>query len=82
MGLVVQGQAAYTKMAELAEAQGYVESQAQAVVGLGWAACAGPEQDVVKEYWMQAYELYEQHNLSAQAAEIQTILNDIEKRCS
>lgn len=82
MGLVSQGQVAYTRMAELAESQGFIESQAQALTGLGWAACALRDLDTVNKQWSQAQALYDQHSLSAQAAAVQGLLVDIQKRCS
>jgi hypothetical protein len=82
MGLVAQGQAAYTRMAELAKAQGFVESQAQAFTGLGWAACAVRDLDAVNEQWSQAYNLYDQLDLDTQAAALNTLSIEIEKRCN
>jgi hypothetical protein len=82
MGLVAQGQAAYAHMAELATAQGFIESQAQALTGLGWAACAVRDLDAVNGYWFQAHTIYDQHDIGAQTKATQALLTDVQKRCS
>ncbi len=81
MGLVAQGQAAYTRMAELGESQGFIESQAQALTGLGWAACAARDLDGANEHWSQAYALYDQHGLAAQTETVNALLVGTDKRC-
>jgi hypothetical protein len=82
MGLVDEGQAAYSRMLELAQAQGFIESQAQALIGLGFAACAQPDFDAVTGYWSQAHDLLDQHGLTTQGESIQKLLREIDKTCS
>lgn len=81
MGLIPQGQAAYNRMAELAEAEGFIESQAQAAIGLGWIACAMRDFDATTEFWSQAAALYVQHGLVPQAGEVQKLSADMQNRC-
>ena len=81
MGLVVQGQAAYTRMAELAETQSFVESQAQALVGIGWVACAVRDFAAVTANWSQAQAIYEEHDLAAQTEAVKALLQEKDKTC-
>lgn len=82
MGLVAEGQAAYTRMLTLAQTDGFPESQAQALVGLGFAACAVAAPDAAQQHWLQASELYDQYSLTAQAETVQTLLVEGTKQCN
>ena len=66
MGLVAEGEAAYRRMLELAQAGGFAEAQAEALTGLGWAACAERNLDAVTQNWAQARDVYEQNGFAGQ----------------
>jgi hypothetical protein len=80
MGLVDKGRAAYERM--LAQADGYPESQAQALIGLGLAFCATRNLGAAQHHWSQAYDLYDQHGLAAQAEMVKTIQAESAKQCN
>ena len=66
MGLVAEGEAAYRRMLELAQAGGFAEAQAEALTGLGWAACAERNLDAVTQNWAQARDLYQRNGFAGQ----------------
>lgn len=81
MGLIDQSAASYTQLLTLAQAQGLVEAEAAAHVGLGYTSCARSQPEQGKEHWSQAQTLYQQIPLSARADEVAALLAQADQQC-
>lgn len=81
MGLLDQSEAAYTRLLTLAQAQGLVEAEAVAHMGLGYASCVRSQPEQGKEHWSQAHVLYQQIPLSARADEVADLLTQADQEC-
>jgi hypothetical protein len=81
MGITGAAQQAFVRTLEMAQADGFLESEASALMGLGRVACVQFNAQQAEQYWTQALALYEQIEHEATAQEVKELLNSVNEQC-
>jgi hypothetical protein len=81
MGITGAAQRTYERTLEMAQAGGFLESEASALVGLGRVACIQFDAPQAVQYWTEALALYEQFEYEANAQEVKELLGSANDQC-
>lgn len=80
MGITEAAQQAFSRTLEMARADGFLESEASALTGLGRVACVQFNTQQAEQYWGQAFALYEQIEYEATAQGVKDLLNSVNEQ--